>query len=125
MPVLHIADLHTPMLPAMARAGVVAVWPPTVEVAPEPLPITVDPTPHGPESAVSMGAILKAGTPVEPTISLERLIRVLPATYEAPARGIRPCVQEFIKRVIVPILVQRFITQRNRGTLSAHTGETL
>jgi hypothetical protein len=46
-------------------------------------------------------------------------------TIQGLATGhVRPPVKEFLKRGVVPILVERYIGRLNRDKLSARTGET-
>jgi hypothetical protein len=61
------------------------------------------------EKQASAGQVRKMGA--HPTI--QRL---------APAH-VRPPTKEFLKRVVVPMLVERYIGRLNRDKLSARTGE--
>lgn len=50
-------------------------------------------------------------------------IRVLSGSQSTTVQQIRPPVKEFIKRVVVPILVERYVGRLNRDRLLAGTGE--
>ena len=51
-------------------------------------------------------------------------MRAQPTVQGLAAGHLRPHVTEFLKRAVVPILVERYIGQLNRDKLSAGTGET-
>ena len=50
-------------------------------------------------------------------------IRVHPASKAMTVQQVRPPVKDFIKRVVVPILVERYIARLNRDRLLARTEE--
>jgi hypothetical protein len=123
-----IAEFRPPLPPAVADGGVFTAAPASTLVAritPESSPIVLDVMPQAGDRGFSMGTIWAANDSAKASNCSEGVIRVLPPTCETPPRGVRPCVAEFIKRVIVPILIQRFIDRHNSGTLSACIGETL
>lgn len=73
---------------------------------------------------IGAGFALKAnGAPVDSRIQ-EIPIRVYPANKPMTVQQVRPPVKEFIKRVVVPILVERYIARLNRDRLLARTRET-
>jgi hypothetical protein len=83
-----------------------------------PAPIVVS----GERHQLVTGFVPKAvGVPVDSCFQ-EPSLRVLPANH-ANAPKVRPPVEEFLKRVVVPILVERYIARLNRDRLLAGTGE--
>lgn len=128
MTVIRIADFDRALLHAVRCGTTLTVAPlfsSTAQGVAEHSPITVSAILQTAESVLSVGAAVAPGTPLEPTDSLELPISLFRVAHEIPPRDVRPCVQEFIKRVIVPILIQRFITRRNCGRLRPTVGEAL
>lgn len=68
--------------------------------------------------------IKAAGEPVDSRFQ-QVLIQVPSASQPMTFQQVRPPVKEFIKRVFVPILVERYIARLNRDRLLAGTRELL
>jgi hypothetical protein len=69
--------------------------------------------------------VLKAyGVPVDSHFQKAPIL-VFPPRQAIRAQQVRPPVKDFIKRVVVPILVERYIARLNRDRLLAETGEPL
>jgi hypothetical protein len=74
---------------------------------------------------IGTGFVLKAyGVPVDSHFQKAPIL-VFPARQAIRAQQVRPPVKDFIKRVVVPILVERYIARLNRDRLLAETGEPL
>jgi hypothetical protein len=122
---IHISSLDRALLPAFAGdLSAIAIFPvEAVHVECEFSPIIADsPVSAIDEAPVDAAQVLRAGSQTYDSDDRQASVVVLPIARGITTRQVRPAVKEFIKRVVVPILIERYISQMNSDTLLARTG---
>ncbi len=122
--ILHISSFDRALLPAVAVLTIASLGPAGTHAEFECTAIVVDDPVASFAEWHQKGSGFAPKAHIVPQVSQRREepFRVLPANHAAVFREVRPPVKEFIKQVVVPILVERYISRLNRGRLLARTG---